>query len=218
MINDIVPLISIHVILFHVFFSRKRTHSRKTSMKVSLFYYLKTLSSTWCKFFSKKNPKNGVLNTSFGARKEYLISAMFNFSNNFEHKSPFKPNFELLRSKWLFRHLKVFIGHSLKPYFTWKMKQERLGVKTHSVIYWSLIINGYRISRRNTLKCIKLFCFLPWRIIFNHFCCFLAIHTPLPVSTAILEFWWLPLFYGYLYFTVYHDMHIFMLRRSSETI
>ena len=215
MINDIVPLTSIHVILFHVFFPEKGLIAEKQAWKLACFITLKHYQALDVIFLEKKN---GVLNTSFGARREYLISAMFNFSNNFEHKSPFKPNFELLRSKWLFRHLKVFIGHSLKPYFTWKMKQERLGVKTHWVIYWSLIINGYRISRRNTLKCIKLFCFLPWRIIFNHFCCFLAIHTPLPVSTAILEFWWLPLFYGYLYFTVYHDMHIFMLRRSSETI
>ena len=126
LINDIVPQTSIHVILFHVFFPEKGLIAEKQAWKLACFITLKHYQALDVIFLAKKtqqnNKKNGVLNTSFGARREYLISAMFNFSNNFEHKSPFKPNFELLRSKWLFRHLKVFIGHSLKTYFAWKNK------------------------------------------------------------------------------------------------
>ena len=60
------------------------------------------------------------------------------------------------------------------------------------------------------LKCTKQLYYLPWRIKFDHICCFLSTNTSLPVLAAILDFWRIRLFYGYfdINFTLYECFHV----------
>ena len=109
--------------------------------------------------------KIGGQNISFGARREYLISVMFHFSNNFEHRSLFKANFEHLRSKWLFQHLKVFIGHSLEHYFALKKNNVKLDQRystpnLNSCYSFSCLFSRKRTHSRKTSMKVSLFYYL----------------------------------------------------------